>query len=303
MRTLLFTIVLLLAALTGTAGAHDMQAHGGGDTAAAAPAQAPRDPDLPPAEETAKAALETSPRHGEFVDIPREGAATPTGSAAPAPIRAWVVYPEKKDKAGVVVLIHEIFGLSDWMRGVADQVARDGFIAVTPDLLSGMGPNGGGTESFPARDSVVRAIRGLTPDEASTRLDAVRAWAVKLPAANGKIATMGFCWGGARSFAYAARPGVNAAVVYYGTSPDSAAILNVKAPVLGLYGGDDARVNATIEPAKKALAGRKGAYEAHIFDGAGHGFLRQQSGREGRNLEATKKAWPLTLAFFKKHLK
>jgi carboxymethylenebutenolidase len=294
MRTRLFAIAILIVALAGTAAAHDMQAHGGGDTTAAAPAPAPRDPNLPPAEETAKGALETSPRHGEFVDVPREGSTA---------IRTWVVYPEKKDKAGVVLLIHEIFGASDWMRGVADQVARDGYIAVLPDLLSGMGPNGGGTESFPARDSVVRAIRGLTPDEANTRLDAVRAWAVKLPAANGKIATMGFCWGGARSFAYAVRPGVNGAIVYYGTSPDSVAILNVKAPVLGLYGADDARVNATIEPAKKALAGRKGAYDVHVFEGAGHGFLRQQSGRDGANLKATQKAWPLTLAFLKKQLK
>lgn len=294
MRTRLFAIAILLGALTGTAAAHDMQAHGGGDTTAAAPAPAPRDPNLPPGEDSAKAALETSPRHGEFADVPRVEGMTP--------IRAWVVYPEKKDKAGVVLLIHEIFGLSDWMRGVADQLARDGYVAVVPDLLSGMGPNGGGTESFPARDSVVRAIRGLTADEANARLDAVRAWAVKLPAANGKIATMGFCWGGARSFAYAARP-VNGAIVYYGTSPDSAAILNVKAPVLGLYGADDARVNATIEPAKAAMKTMKGAYDVHIFEGAGHGFLRQQAGRDGANLKATQKAWPLSLAFLKKHLK
>jgi carboxymethylenebutenolidase len=264
-----------------------------GDTVAAAPR--PRDPDLPPGEEQAKAALEASPRHGEFVDIAREGA---------APIRTWIVYPERKDKAGVVLLIHEIYGLSDWMRGVADQLARDGFIAVAPDLISGLGPGGGGTDSVASRDDVVKLVRGLTPEETQARLDAVRAYAMKLPAATGKVATMGFCWGGARSFGYAAsEPPIQAAVVFYGTSPDSATLPAIKAPVLGLYGGDDARVNATIEPARAALGKLKRSYEPHVFEGAGHGFLRAQSGREGANLKATQKAWPLALGFLRKHLK
>ena len=158
------------------------------------------DENLPPAEETAKAALEKSPRHGEYVDVK---------GADGKPIRTWVVYPERKDKAGVVIVIHEIFGLSDWIRGVADQLAREGFIAVAPDLVSGHGPGGGGTESAASRDDVVALVRAITPAEANARLDAVRAYAIKLPAANGKSATIGFCWGGARSFAYAgAQPGL-----------------------------------------------------------------------------------------------
>ena len=115
---------------------------------------------------------------------------------------------------------------------------------------------------------------------------------------------MGFCWGGARSFEYAAtQPALKAVVVYYGSSPDSALLAQVKAPVLGLYGGDDARVNATIEPAAKILKARGKSYESAIYPGAGHGFLRQQSGREGANLRATQKAWPKTLGFLAKHLK
>jgi carboxymethylenebutenolidase len=250
--------------------------------------------DLPPGDESAKAALETTPRHGEYVDIAVEGG---------SPLRAFVVYPEKKEKAGVVIVIHEIYGLSDWLRGVADALAREGFIAVAPDLVTGMGPNGGGTESFASRDDLTKAIRALTPEDGMKRLDAVRAWALKLPAANGKVGTVGFCWGGSASFRYAThQPALDAAVVYYGTSPDAAALANVKAPVLGLYGSDDARVNATIEPAAAEMKKLGKSYETEIFEGAGHGFLRAQSGREGANLRATEKAWPRTIEFFKKHL-
>jgi carboxymethylenebutenolidase len=255
---------------------------------------APRDENLPAPEEMAKAALERSPRHGELVDIKVDG----------TPIRTWVVYPERKDKAGVVVVIHEIFGLSDWIRGVADQLAREGFIAVAPDLISGHGPGGGGTDSVPSRDDVVKLVRAVTPEEATARLNAVRAYAIKLPAASGKSATIGFCWGGGQSFAYAAaQPDLEAAVVYYGTSPDAAALARVKAPVLGHYGGDDARVNATIAPAEAEMKKLGKTYEPHVYDGAGHGFLRAQSGREGANLKASQQAWARTIAFLRERLK
>jgi carboxymethylenebutenolidase len=253
------------------------------------------DEKLPPSEESAKARLERSPRHGEFVDVKLPG--------AEQTIRTWVVYPERKEKAPVVIVIHEIYGLTDWIRGVADQIAKEGFIGVAPDLISGMGPNGGGTEAFSSRDDVVKTIRALAADEVVRRLNAVRAWAVQLPAANGKSATVGYCWGGARSFEYAARqPELNAAVVFYGTSPDSSLLLNVKAPVLGLYGGDDARVNATIEPAAILLKRLKRVYETEVYEGAGHGFLRAQAGRDGANLRATQKAWPRMVEFLRKYL-
>ncbi len=260
-----------------------------------APDSAARDERLPPSEQAARGTLETSPRHGEFVDVP--------WSKGQTPLRTWIVYPERKDKAGVVMIIHEIYGLSDWIRGVADQMAREGFIAVAPDLISGLGPGGGGTDSAASRDDVVKLVRSLTPEETAARLDAVRAYAARLPAANGKLATMGFCWGGAKSFAYAAAdPAPAAAVVFYGSSPDSAALPGVKAPVLGHYGGDDARVNATIAPAQAALRKLGRRYEAHVYEGAGHGFLRAQELREGANLRATQQAWPRTLAFLRKYL-
>jgi carboxymethylenebutenolidase len=220
------------------------------------------------------------------------------------PLRTWVVYPERAEKAGVVLVIHEIYGLTDWIRGVADRLAADGFVAVAPDLISGLGPDGGGTESLASRDDVVKLIRGLTAQQTSERLDAVRAWGEQQPSASGKTATIGFCWGGARSFEYAAAPRPPAgAVVFYGSSPDSTSLLQVRAPVLGLYGGDDARVTSTVQPAKLALDKLGRHYVPHIFDGAGHGFLRQQEDRDGANLRASQQAWPAVIAFLREQLK
>ena len=264
-------------------------------SAPAAPA-ASRDASLPPAEDQAKAALEKSPRHGEYLDV--------KVASGGVPIRTWISYPERKDEAGVVIVIQEVFGLTDWIRGVADQLAKEGFIAVAPDMISGLGPNGGGTDSVASRDDAVKLVRGISPEEANRRLDAVRDWAMKLPAANGKVATVGFCWGGARSFAYAAaQPKLDAAVVYYGTSPEAADLAKIAAPVEGHYGGDDARVNATIPPAEAEMKRLGKTYRPHVYDGAGHGFLRDQNGRDGANRRATEQAWPATVAFLRERLK
>jgi carboxymethylenebutenolidase len=250
---------------------------------------------LPPSEATAKAALDKTPRHGEYIDVKMAGSTVP--------IRTWISYPERKDKAGVVIVIQEVFGLTDWIRSVTDALAKEGFIAVAPDMISGLGPNGGGTDSVASRDDAVKLVRGISPEEATKRLNAVRDWAIKLPASNGKSATIGFCWGGARSFAYAAaQPDLAGAVVYYGTSPDAPDLARIKGPVLGNYGGDDERVNATIPPAETEMKKLGKTYEPHIYPGAGHGFLRDQEGRDGANKKATEEAWPRTVAFLKKVL-
>ncbi len=249
---------------------------------------------LPASEQQAKAALDSSPRHGEYVNVPLPG--------SQRPLRAWVVYPERKDRAPVVVVIHEIFGLSDWIRAVTDQLAKEGYIAIAPDLISGKGPGGGGTDSLPGRDDVVKLVTSLTPAEVRSRLDAAREFATKLPAASGKVGTVGFCWGGSVSFTYATEPSVKAAVVYYGTPPPAAVMQNIVAPVLGLYGSDDARVTSTVEPTKAEMSKLGKVYEAEIYPGAGHGFLRAQEGREGANLKASQQAWPKTIAFLKRYL-
>jgi len=249
---------------------------------------------LPPSEETAKERLDGSPRHGEWVSVDAGGTS----------IRTWVVHPERGDKAPVVVVIHEIFGLTDWIRGVADQLAAEGFIAVAPDLLSGKGRGGGGTETFASRDDAVKAVSALSRDEVRARLDAVRKYAVGLPSTNGRSAGIGFCWGGATSFAWAMKqPDLDAAVVYYGPAPlEPGAIVKIKAPVLGFYGGNDERVDATIQPTRRAMTDVGNRYDTHVFDGAGHGFLRAQGGQDGANLRAAQQAWPLTIAFLQKHL-
>jgi carboxymethylenebutenolidase len=273
----------------------DHAGHANPMTAPTAAAAEPRDETLPPSEAQAKAALEKSPRHGEFVDVKMTSG---------GPVKCWIVYPERKDKAGVVIVIHEIFGLSDWVRGVADQLAREGFIAVVPDLLSGHGPGGGGTEAAGSRDAAVKLIGDVTPAEVVARVNAVRDWAIHLPAANGKSATIGFCWGGTKSFFYAAeQPALNAAVVYYGTSPEKDELALIYAPVLGLYGGDDERVVSTVAPAKEYMKKIGKTFDPHVFQGAGHGFLRAQQERSGANLKATREAWPLTISFLRKYLK
>jgi carboxymethylenebutenolidase len=229
------------------------------------------------------------------------------------PVNTFVVYPERRDKAPVVVVIQEIFGLSDWIRGVADQLAAEGFIAVAPDLLSGHGANGGGTEAYPTRDDVTKAVMSLPQPEMTARLNAVREYGLRLPAANGKSATVGFCFGGSQSFAYAVlQPGLNAAVVYYGTAPSepggaqgsftpAASLSQIKAPVLGLYGGADARIGATI-PATEAKMKELGkSYAPHTFENAGHGFLRAQTGQDGANMKASEQAWPMTIGFLRQH--
>lgn len=249
----------------------------------------------PPDAEAAAQALLDSPRHGEWIDVPLPDSETT--------IRTWVVYPERSDTAPVVIVIHEIFGLTDWIRAVADRLAAEGFIAVAPDLLSGKGPGGGGTDSFEG-DAVRAAIRGLSDDEVAQRLDAVRAHALAFPSAGESSATIGFCWGGTASFMYATRQAeLNAAIVFYGTAPEAGRLGTIKCPVLGLYGGDDNRVTSTVGPTEAAMKERELEFTSHVYQGAGHGFLRQQTGRDGANDRAARAAWKETLAFLRARLK
>jgi len=249
-------------------------------------------PPLPAGAADVVARLKASPRHAEWATVKT----SPTDS-----IVAWVVYPERRDKAPVVVVIHEIFGLSNWVRGVADQLAADGFIAIAPDLLT-MKRNGDLTSEW-LGDSARAAIRNLRPDDVQRDLDAVARYGMALPAATKKYGVVGYCWGGATSFAHAVHAAdLDAAVVYYGTSPPSSQLASIRGPVLALYGSDDARVNATIPAADSTMKALGKMYESVIYAGAGHGFLRDQAGKDGANMDATKQAWMRTIAFFRKHL-
>jgi len=264
----------------------------------------PFDPQVPPgtAENAAKKLAE-SPRHGQWVDIKLKDG---------TPLKSWIVYPERPDKAGVMLVIFDIFGMRDMARSMGDQLAQEGYIAIVPDLLSGKGPNGGGSESLGS--GVNQAISSMPADEVNARLDAAMAYGKDLPASNGKTGVIGFCWGGARSFGYAAhQPALSAAVVYYGEAPGSATngatedsvaaqLANVKAPVLGLYAGNDARIGATVPVTEAAMKKLGKSYDVHRFEGAGHGFMFAQGGAAGANLKAAQDSWPLVKAFLKKNL-
>lgn len=256
----------------------------------------------------AAATLKDSPRHGEWVDVPMPPSSAAGDAAAllTKPIKTWVVYPERAEKAPVVIVIHEIFGMTEWVRATADQLAADGFIAIAPDLLSGKGPEGGATDSMKTEE-VREAIRKLTSEEVVSRLDAVRDYALKLPSAAPKVGCIGFCWGGSQSFRYAAfQPMLQAAAVFYGTAPtkdgkpDTEMLAKVQCPVLGLYGRNDARVTTTVAATEEAMKALNKPFEQETFEGAGHGFVRQQSSTA--NTDAAKKSWERTVTFLKKHL-
>jgi carboxymethylenebutenolidase len=237
------------------------------------------------AQDWAKQKLEQSPRHREWVKVTADG----------RPVEAYVVYPEVSNKAPVVLVIEEIFGLSDWAQLVTDEFAAAGYIAIVPDLLSGKGPNGGGTKSM-SSDQIGQGMRDLKPDEITADLNAAAAYALKLPASSGRLFVAGFCFGGGQSFRYATnRPDLKAAFVFYGGAPtDNASLERIKAPVYGFYGGSDARVTATVEPTKKQMAELGKTYDPVVYEGAGHGFMRageDPGNKVEANVQARDKAW------------
>jgi carboxymethylenebutenolidase len=230
------------------------------------------------AQDWAKARLDKTPRHLEWVTVKQGG----------RDVKAFIGFPEVKNKATVVVLIHEIFGLSDWVRGMVDQMAEAGYIAIAPDLLSGMGPNGGGSDSFSA-DQVRGKIQGLDAAQVNADLDAIIAYATKLPAANGKVVVGGFCWGGGKTFSYAVHnPAIAAGLVFYGPAPKGDEMTAIKAPIYGFYGGNDARISAAVPQVAEQMKAAGKNYEPVTYEGAGHGFMR--SGEDPAGSEPNKKA-------------
>src|SRR6266487_2914402 len=223
---------------------------------------------LASAQEWAKAALEKSPRHREWVTVKHDNRAVET----------FVVYPESKSKTPVVLIIHEIFGMTDWVQDLADQVAAAGYLAVAPDLLSGMGPNGGRSSDF-AEGKTMEAVSHLNPDQVTADLNAAADYALKLPASNGKLFVGGFCWGGGQTFRFATnRADLAAAFVFYGPPPDKEAI---------------ARIDATIPDtiAQMKVAGK--TYDPVTYEGAGHGFMRAGEAPDAgdANKKARADAW------------
>ena len=292
--SVLLVLTTFMGACTQHAPSADMHADHMGAPSPGASQSMGSDSSLPAGSADVAQRLASSPRHGEYVMISTGGRDS---------VRAWVVYPERSTKAPVIVVVHEIFGLSTWVRGVADQLAADGYIAIAPDLLTGKAAPAPGSDTL-TQEAATAAIRTLQPADVQRQLAAVGRYGMSLPAAQHSYGIVGFCWGGGTSFAHAVMSpeGLGGAVVYYGTSPALASLSSVRVPVLGLYAGDDARVGATVPPADSAMRALGKTFEVHSFAGAGHGFLRQQDGKSGANLAASRQAWPLTIRFFRTHL-
>ncbi|HEV2835320.1 MAG TPA: dienelactone hydrolase family protein [Pyrinomonadaceae bacterium] len=261
-KAISFLTLLLVCSVTACA----QHMNGNHHSATPAPAESPE------TQEWARQRLAKSSRHQEWLKV-KNGARE---------VNSFVVYPEVKNKATAVVVIHEIFGMSDWVQSLTDQLAEAGYIAIAPDLLSGMGPNGGGTSSLD-RTAIGQKIRDLPPDQITADLNAVADYVSKLPASNGKVVVAGYCWGGSQTFRYATNnPNLKAAFVFYGSAPtagadnaiDKEALARIKAPVYGFYAGNDARINATLPATSQAMTELKKTFEPVTYEGAGHGFMR-----------------------------
>jgi carboxymethylenebutenolidase len=235
------------------------------------------------AQDWAQTQLEKSLRHREWVTVKHDGRSVET----------FVVYPESKDKRPVILLIHEIFGMTDWVEDLADQVAAAGYIAVAPDLLSGMAPNGGRTSDI-AQDKVTEAVSHLNPDQITADLNSVADYAKKLPASNGRLLVAGFCWGGGQTFRFATnRSDLSGAFVFYGVPPDKDAMTRIKAPVYGFYAGNDARIDATLPDTTAEMKAAGKTFEPVVYDDAGHGFMRAGEAPDANdaNKKARQDAW------------
>ncbi|MDQ3200490.1 MAG: dienelactone hydrolase family protein [Verrucomicrobiota bacterium] len=234
------------------------------------------------AQDWAKEKLNKSPRHSEWVDLKHDGRT----------VKAFVVYPEVKTKAPAVLVIHEIFGLTDWAKCLADEIAAAGYIAIAPDLLTEPGKD---TSSYPDQDAAIKAVSALKSDRVFPDLDAAADYVTKLPAANGALAVTGFCWGGGWSFGYANHnPKLKAAYVFYGPGPESKEdAAKIKCPVYGFYAEDDARIGATIPKTTEIMKSLGKTYEPVTYAGAGHGFMRAGEAPDAKpaNAKARDDAW------------
>ena len=229
------------------------------------------------AQDWAKLRLENSPRHGEWVEY-KSGDRT---------VKAFVVFPERKEKTPVVIVIHEIFGLTDWVRGVCDQLAENGVIAIAPDMLSG--------QTFPDVDGARKAIGQLPREQIIADLNATADYAAKIPAANGTLAVSGFCWGGGWTFAYASlNPNLKAACSFYGPAlNEPEQIARINSPVYGFYAENDERVNSTVPKAEELMKAAGKKFEPVFYSGAGHGFMRAGEAPDAspENKKAREDAW------------
>jgi carboxymethylenebutenolidase len=260
-------------------------------------------PDLPANFLMAAKTVAESPRKGGWVDIPM---------ASGTRLHTWISYPQTTGRAPVVLVFQPGPGMdmgepptrgggANWLRAIADQLASEGFIAVLPDLTSGLGPNGGNFDSFQYPDDSAAAIGRIPHAEVLNRIRVARDYALKLPMANGRLGATGFCMGGGLAWESAAEiEGLNAAVVFYGTPPPEPVMARIKTPVAAFFGANDLGLAPRIAPATADMKRLGKNFEVHVYEEATHVFLYRQD--LGRNTQATEDAWPKAIAFFKRHL-
>ncbi|WP_083634194.1 dienelactone hydrolase family protein [Salegentibacter sp. T436] len=236
------------------------------------------------AQKTEAEELSESPRHHEWVTL----------SHGDREFQAFVAYPETNGATKSVIVIHENRGLNDWARLFADKLAEAGYLVIAPDLIS----NTQGkrrTTDFENPDAARDAIYALDPEQVTADLDAAFNYIKEDSASTGEVAVVGFCWGGSQTFKYATNnQEIPSAHVFYGTGPEDASVIaNISAPVYGYYGGDDNRVNSTIEASERRMEEAGKTYKYEIYEGAGHAFMRSghQPDAENPNKEAHDKAW------------
>jgi carboxymethylenebutenolidase len=241
---------------------------------------------LPASANAGPARIAASPRHAEWVEIP-------WGAGASDSLMAWVVYPvTNRQHSPVVVVVHEIFGLSTWVRAVADQAAAEGFIAIAPDLVSRA--RGGPSSDELSSDSARKIIRGVSTAERNLGITAAARYAMSLPSAAPRYAVFGFCWGGSATWNYAINGGIagfSGGVAFYGTPyvtdgrPDADSLAKIRVPVMLLNGAKDARIGALMPAIDSAMHALRKDYFGRNYDGAIHGFMRAQD--DPRQLRST----------------
>lgn len=244
------------------------------------------------AQEWAKSRVQNSPRHLEWITL-KQG---------DRELKCFIGFPERKDKAPAIVLIHEIFGHTDWVQGMVDQFAEAGYIAIAPDFLSGMAPNGGGTAELAG--NVRNVINTIPADQLNADLDAAVAHVKAEPSCSGQVVVAGFCWGGAKTFLYAAHnPGIAAGMVFYGGAPKPEMMESIKAPIYGFYGGNDARITSAVPTVAEQMKAAGKTFEPAIYEGAGHGFMRAAENPDDKNpanKQAREEAWARVKAILRK---
>jgi carboxymethylenebutenolidase len=242
------------------------------------------------AQEWARKAVDSSPRRREWVTVKHGGRS----------VESMIAYPQLRDKAPAMVVIHEIFGMTDWVESVTDEFAAAGYIAIAPDFLSGMAPNGGRTKDFPASEGgggfgpAGQAVIKLPPDQITADLNAITEYCRNLSSCNGKVCVVGFSWGGSQAFRFATnRKDLSGAFVFYGSGPAAEAIPGIQAPVYGFYAGNDTRINDTLPQTGEQMKAAGKFFEMATYEGAAHGFMRTGAQPDGTKAdrEARDAAW------------